>query len=369
MTDANILKQNQQLQRNIDILSEHVIFSKTDLKGKITDASKAFCKISGYSKEELLGNPHSMVRHEDMKSEIFQDLWNTIKSKKPWQGEIKNKRKDGTYYWTLSSVSLEYDEKGNHIGYMSIRQDITAKKDFEKQHLQLVQSEKMASLGEMIGNIAHQWRQPLSSITSSASGMDLQLQLDLVDKEEFSSRLNTIIQKANFLSTTIDTFRDFINDDKTKQNIDIQKALEKAINIVEINLKNNYITIEKNINIEGENFLQMVEGEFAQVIINIINNARDALVKNEVKNPYIKVDLKKQNNHYIITVEDNAGGVPNDIIGKIFEPYFTTKHQSQGTGLGLHMSYKIVTETLHGKLHVKNINNGAKFYIELPLSN
>ena len=111
----------------------------------------------------------------------------------------------------------------------------------------------------------------------------------------------------------------------------------------------------------------MVSGELPQVVINIINNAKDILVEKEIKDPWIKIKLKNQKDKAIISIEDNAGGIPEDVMVRIFEPYFTTKHQSQGTGLGLHMSYKIIKESLKGHIYAINTQNGAKFYIELPL--
>lgn len=112
----------------------------------------------------------------------------------------------------------------------------------------------------------------------------------------------------------------------------------------------------------------LVSGELSEVIINILNNAKDILIQKNVSEPLVKINLKKANNKAIISIEDNGGGIPENLISKIFEPYFTTKHQSQGTGLGLHMSYKIICESLHGKLYVKNSSNGAQFFIELPLA-
>ena len=112
----------------------------------------------------------------------------------------------------------------------------------------------------------------------------------------------------------------------------------------------------------------MVTGELEQVIINIINNSKDILLEKEVENPWVKLELIEEKDKVIITIEDNGGGIPESVLPKIFNPYFTTKHQSQGTGLGLHMSYKIITESLNGKLYVKNAKEGAKFFIELPLS-
>jgi len=113
------------------VFDENVIFSMTDLDGVITYASKAFCKISGYSIDELIGHPHSIIRHPDMSTEIFKKLWDSLKQHKEWSGEVKNRKKDGSYYWVIANISSEYDENGEHIGYRAIRHDITAQKKIE----------------------------------------------------------------------------------------------------------------------------------------------------------------------------------------------------------------------------------------------
>jgi C4-dicarboxylate-specific signal transduction histidine kinase len=115
--------------------------------------------------------------------------------------------------------------------------------------------------------------------------------------------------------------------------------------------------------------IKVIVGELPQVLINIINNAKDILIEKQIENPWIKISLKKKTHNVKIFIEDNGGGVPDEILPKIFEPYFTTKHQSKGTGLGLYMSYKIIVQSLNGELHVKNTENGAKFTITLPLNN
>ncbi|MEA3498555.1 MAG: PAS domain-containing sensor histidine kinase [Campylobacterota bacterium] len=367
----NQLKSNntlsKELQKTIDIISEYVIFSKTDLKGNITDASDAFCDISGYTKDELIGQPHNIIRHPDMPSSAFKDMWKTIKTGKVWQGEVKNLKKDGNYYWATATISPEYDNNSKISGYMAIRHDITSKKDFEKQHLQLIESEKMASMGEMIGNIAHQWRQPLSTISTAASGMQIQKEYNILTDESFNENCELINENAQYLSQTIDTFRNFIKGEKLYKEIVIQDEITDALNIAFPTLKDNRITVKDNINYKDQVKITMNTGELPQVIINILNNAKDILLEKKISKPWIKLDFEKGENSIIITIEDNGGGVPDQILTKIFDPYFTTKHKSQGTGLGLHMSYSIVHDSLKGKLYVKNSENGAKFFIELPL--
>ena len=238
-------------------------------------------------------------------------------------------------------------------------------KEFSQE--QLYKSEKMVSMGEMIGNISHQWRQPLSAISMIASGIQLKEDLGILEKNELSKCMRDIVNKTNYLSETINIFRDFIKEEKNFEEVFLEDRISQAISIVSLVLKDINITINDKIDYANKTKIEMVVGELDQVIINILNNAKDILVENKIQNPYVELNLIKEDNEVIITIEDNAGGIPDKVLPKIFEPYFTTKHKSVGTGLGLHMSYKIITESLKGKLYAQNTQVGAKFFIHLLL--
>ena len=232
---------------------------------------------------------------------------------------------------------------------------------------QIYNSSKMARMGEMIGNIAHQWRQPLSVISTAASGILVQKEYGVLTDEKFKFYCDSIVDSTQHLSETIDTFRNFIKDKKERKEIILQDEINSTLKILETSLSNNHIQLFNNIDVSSPLKVTVSMGELAQVIINIIQNAKDILVEKKIVSPTITIELKVIDQRALITIEDNAGGVPESIITKIFDPYFTTKHQSQGTGLGLHMSYRIVNESLKGELSIKNTQNGAKFYIFLPL--
>jgi PAS domain S-box-containing protein len=356
--------QTKIIQNNIDIMSNNILYSKTNLNGIITDVSNAFCSMSQYSKDELIGKSHKIVRHPDMPKSIFKDMWNTIKNNKVWKGEIKNKRKDGSYYWVITSITVEYNEDGEAIGYIAIRYDITDKKELERNELLILEQAKMASMGEMIENIAHQWRQPLNVITMSVGNMELSRELNALTDETFELLASDIKKHAKFLSETIETFRNFIKEEKELKDILLQDRINIIVDIISSSMQDNFIKLE--IDMEKEPIhITMVVGELDQVIINILNNAKDILLEKKIEDSWIKLSLYTKDNKIIITIEDNGGGIPEDVISKIFEPYFTTKHKSQGTGLGLHMSYKIITESLKGQIWAENTNNGAKFFIVL----
>jgi len=238
----------------------------------------------------------------------------------------------------------------------------------KKQEQQLYEIEKMAQMGEMIGNIAHQWRQPLSIISTAASGIQVQQELELLAKKDLDKYTNAIIQNTEYLSETIDTFRNFIREEKKYEEVELQNVLKTVLEIIYASLKNNHIELINQIDYNQSVKIKTISQELSQVLINIFNNAKDIIKEKELMNPWIKINLEEKETYVVITIEDNAGGIPTDILPKIFDPYFTTKHKSIGTGLGLHMSKAIIHNSLKGKFYAKNTEDGAKFFIELPYS-
>ncbi|NQY52249.1 MAG: GHKL domain-containing protein, partial [Campylobacteraceae bacterium] len=225
-------------------------------------------------------------------------------------------------------------------------------KDNNKQHEIMAQQAKMAAMGEMIGNIAHQWRQPLSSITTAASGIKLQKEYNLLTDEILLDSLDNISESAQYLSKTIDDFRDFYNTNKNLVDFSIKETIFKSLKLVKAGLKNKNIQIITEVE---EVTFKGLQNEFIQVFLNIINNAKDELEKlPDDSKRYIFINVYKKDNKIYIKIKDNAKGIRKKIISRIFEPYFTTKHQSQGTGIGLYMSSEIVEKHMKGTLSVKN---------------
>ena len=253
----------------------------------------------------------------------------------------------------LLSYSKKLDELNKNL-------ESKIKKAIEKNRKQeqiMFQQSKLAAMGEMIGAIAHQWRQPLNSLA-----LNIQLFVDdffdnKVDKkyvEDFEKKNLNII---NFMSKTIDDFRNFFNKDKTKEEFILKDAITDVVKLIDKQLKNHNIEIS----ITGNNKKVFnYKNELKQVILNIINNAKDAIIENNIQNGKISISI--ENNKIII--EDNAGGIPKEIEDRIFEPYFTTK-DTKGTGIGLYMSKIIIEDHMNGKLYFENTQNGVKFIIEL----
>jgi C4-dicarboxylate-specific signal transduction histidine kinase len=291
----------------------------------------------------------------------------SLEDKQPYEIKHRLLMDDGRIKWVIEKCQTTFDSDGKPLVSTGIVFDITKEYLFQQQQDELIlQQQKLSSLGEMIGNIAHQWRQPLTLISTLSTGTIFQKEMGSLDDKILVKNMENINDNAQYLSNTIDTFRDFIKDKKEVKEVVLQKSIHSALTIIETSLKNNNIQLNTQINNDKEIKMIMPSGELSQVIINIVNNAKDILIEKKVEQPWIELNLFEENNKVIISIEDNGGGVPESIIEKIFEPYFTTKHQSQGTGLGLHMSYRIVTESLDGELYVQNTQNGAKFYIVLP---
>ena len=243
--------------------------------------------------------------------------------------------------------------------------EVNKNRDKDKK---LQEQMKMVQMGEMIGNIAHQWRQPLNAISTATSGLIVEKELGIDTKESDKAILESVVHKAHYLSETIDTFRDFIKEKKEYKEVILQDRISVALKIVGTTLKDKHIKLIDEVDYSSPIKIRLIVGELSQVIINILNNSKDVLIEREIKNSWVKLNSYVENENVVITIEDNAGGIAEDIMPKIFDPYFTTKHKSQGTGLGLNMSYKIITQSLKGNLYVKNSENGAKFFIVLPLT-
>ncbi len=249
---------------------------------------------------------------------------------------------------------------------------IEREKNEEKNRI-LIQQSRMASMGEMLENIAHQWRQPLSTITVAASGMEVKKEFSSLSDEEFFEAINHIKKTTQYLSNTIDDFRNFFDKNRTTSNITISFTITKTLELMGKIFAHNRINLIQNI--QPLEVLSL-ENELIQVLMNILTNANDALRHKVSADKYIFIDTLKNKNQLIIQIKDNAGGIDDDIIDKIFEPYFTTKHQFNGTGIGLYMSKLLTEKHLKGEIKVRNeeytfmdkIHKGALFEVILPIS-
>lgn len=384
------------------------IVSKTDIDGIITFVNEEFCKISGFTKEELLGSNHNIVRHPDVPKENFTLLWNTILSKKPYKTTVKNLCKDGSTVYLNTTITPILDDNENIKEFIAIRYDVTQEvelkkhleqkdkelnllnktleekvkeqtakllelnqtlehrvakeieKNEEKQKLLFWQS-RMASLGQMLANIAHQWRQPLTELTLTL--FNVKKALNKENTQEIDAYYKESLEIINNMSKTIDDFSNFFNPNKDKEEFCLKSSIEEALAITKKMLEKNDIKVKthlEKIDIFG------VSNELSQIIINLLQNSTDAFKDKETKK---KIAIKSflDENYAIIEFKDNAGGIEEKTLDKVFEPYFTTKHQSNGTGLGLFMSKMIIEKSLNGKIALENCCDGIIITIKLPL--
>ena len=265
------------------------------------------------------------------------------------------------------SVSLLPDKQR----FLLVTRDVTSLK-FKEEQLRLI------SMGQMIGNIAHQWRQPLSIISTVASGAKLEQEYGILDNEKFSAKMDLIVEQTGYLSKTIDDFRSFIKGDTEYKNISIIEAINDTLNLIDASLKSNFITLVSDL--QDDIIVYGNKNELVQAFINILNNAKDSLKENVENQPdrIILISTTKHSDDFLeLKIVDSGGGIDKDTIGRVFEPYFTTKHQSIGTGIGLTMTYKILHERHKFNIKVYNeefeLNNksykGACFLIEIQTKN
>ncbi len=233
-------------------------------------------------------------------------------------------------------------------------------KNREKEQI-LVQKSKLIALGEMISNIAHQWRQPLSELSTILMSINFKYSMDKLEKDFMQKKVKEADVLIEYMSNTIDDFRYFFMPRKNKEKFHLNDSVQRVMNITGSVLKNNNIVVE--INIDKNIVLETYLNEYEQVILNIISNAKDALIQSNIENPKINIYATEEEKSITLFIEDNAGGIKSSPISKIFEPYFTTKDDDHGTGIGLYMSKIIIEKNIKGKLKVSNINCGALFEI------
>ena len=233
-----------------------------------------------------------------------------------------------------------------------------------KQNQMLIQQSKMASMGEMIENIGHQWRQPLNSLSALFSRILISYKKGSLNESVVSNSTKQASRIILQMSETINDFRDFFRVDKEFVECKVSEVIDKALNIIEPTIRTKNIIL--NIYSKHDTIFSCLKNELAQVLVNILANAIDAITLNHIERGEISISIEDQNGDVVIAIDDNAGGLPETLIDKIFEPYFTTKESSGGTGIGLYMSKIIVEQHMKGKLEVENGLLGASFKIIIP---
>lgn len=347
----------------------------TDANQKILQVNKSFSKITGYTLDEVIGKKPALFKSGLHNKEFYDKMFDSLRKNNFWMGEITNIKKDGSLINEHLIIQSVLNEKNEVIYYVASFLDTTKQKEIENQleinQQILLQQAKLAAMGEMLENIAHQWKQPLSIITTLTSGILLNKELNILTDEFLKDGLNNITNSVKYMSKTIDDFRNFYNNKLEKKEFSIKNSIEKSLVLLSSKLMKNNVIIIKNI--EDIEILGY-ENELIQVYMNILNNAMDSLenLKDEIK--IIKITGRIEGNKAYIEFLDNAGGINEEIIDKIFDSHFTTKDATKGTGIGLYMS-RIIISKAKGELNVFNKTfdfkersyKGANFIITLPL--
>jgi len=361
----------EQLSKIIDnSVNEVFIFAKDNLK--FLYINKGAKNNIGYSTQEMLNmNPL------DIKPTVTLELWDKLME--PLTSGKTNhisfstihQRKDGTTYPVdiyLQNIIYEETE-----AYVAIIIDTTERLKIQEklktqEEIMLAQS-RHAAMGEMISMIAHQWRQPISIIAMGANNILADIDLDIVDNKNLQTSADTIISQTKELSNTIDDFRNFFKPNKELEDTLLEDVFNNALSVIGKSLENHGIKVALDVHSDT---IKTHPRELMQVFINILKNAKEALVENEVEDKTISIIADNKSDNITIKICDNAGGIKKDIIGNIFNPYFKKKSEKNGTGLGLYMSKTIIEKHLSGTLKVynkfddKNNLSGVCFEISLP---
>jgi signal transduction histidine kinase len=230
-------------------------------------------------------------------------------------------------------------------------------KEKVKQNDLLIQNSKMAAMGEMIANIAHQWRQPLSVVSYNTINLQRKLRKNKVDESFLNNYILKINSAVENMQTTIEDFSTFFNPSRTKEEFEISQILNETIDMIDKSLQDNSILI--SFNSSTKYFYTGYKNELKQVMLNILSNAKDAIEENNITNGQIEINIKQELKDIHITIKDNGGGIPSDILDRVFEPYFTTKFKKDGTGIGLYMCKMIIEDHFNGNIAFENIANGV----------
>ncbi len=353
-----------------------------DLDKNFIEINSGFTAMHGFGAEEIIGKNvieiidcskndiEQINRYYDLaisgEPQTFE-FWSVDKNGKSFPKEVSIARGKFVYKDAIVTIGLDITRQKQLEENLQTLVDEETRKRMEREHM-LVQQSRLAIMGEMISNIAHQWRQPLNQISVLKDGLvDDYYFKDLNDAkmEHFNS---SVTENLRYMSVTIDDFRNFFRPDKDKTEFSVVESINQAVSLVKDSMQSLDIDISKKFD-SADMRIFGYQNEFAQAIINILSNARDALkANNDADNRQIEIGVHGQGGVVSITIQDNAGGIKSDVVDRIFDPYFTTKHKSQGTGLGLYMSKMIIEQNLGGKLTVANKNNGACFLIELAIS-
>ncbi len=323
--------------------------------------------------------------HPDDRASVVAALENAVEKHSDYFAEKRVLWPDGSLHWTSSHGRCYCDESGRPARISGVTMDITERKRGEealkklneelenqvaqrtaelreKDQILLLQS-RQAAMGEMIGNIAHQWRQPLNALGLTVQQLSLYYDIGEFTREFLDKSVSQSVELIRHMSKTIDDFRNYFRPDKEKAEFKVNEAITKTLSLIEDSFNNRNIRIE--VVAKDDPVIFGYLNEFAQALLNILNNASDAITEREINEPRVTITICSKDGCAVVTISDNAGGIPEEIMDKIFDPYFTTKGPQHGTGVGLFMSKAIIEKNMGGRLTARNIADGAEFRIKV----
>ncbi|QWR78380.1 PAS domain-containing sensor histidine kinase [Candidatus Magnetomonas plexicatena] len=384
----------------------------SDMEGGCTYVNKQWQEFTGIPIDDNLGECLKEPLHPDDFERTREVYADAFKHSKPFELEFRLRRHDGEYIWFLNrGVPFTLPDE-DFSGYIGLCTDISGRKEAEnklnwktkeledlnqnlntrvteeidrgrKKEQLLIQQSKMAAMGEMLAAIAHQWRQPLNALGLMVQEMEEAHRFGELDSPNMSDSVNKCMEQITFMSRTIDDFRNFFKPSKEKVPFDIVTAIKDLLTFLTVQSVKFVIKIQffRKLKDTIVNITDMPSGthdeivvlgypnEFKHVVMNIISNSKDAIVVRLKETPKLKGDIRivvsEVNGKALIEIKDNGGGIGEDAIERLFEPYFTTKDANEGTGIGLYMSKVIIENNMNGRLSAENEGEGAKFTIAL----
>lgn len=359
----------------------------TDINGKLLNTNDKWAEMTGYSHDELLDmNIFDILSPESKAAgkEQFKKLRD--KEVKEIVLERKYLRKDHSEFWGQLYMTSIRDPETKAANFLGMVHDITEKRlqreAAERAEAMLIYQARQAAMGEMVGNIAHQWRQPLNNLGLILTNIEDAYKYDDLDADtlyDSSARAKSLITQ---MSDTIDDFQDFLNPNLDAESFDLEDMIDNVVELIQDNIKINKISLTRTGRINA--IIKGQKNQLAQAIFNLVNNAVDAIrlsnaenrelvLHTELKRQVIETSTeshasaKEERFYAAVQIEDHAGGIPKDVLGEIFEPYFTTKSKEDGTGLGLYITKSIVENSFDGRVHLVQTSTGSLFEIEVPL--
>lgn len=342
-----------------------------DLQSNEVYFSPRWKEMLGYTDDELsnvLKNWANNVHPDDLE-EVKKAVAMSHKTPGQFYENIHRIRhKNGTWVWVLDRGQTIFNTEGKAIRMVGFHTDITKQKELEQElaeqeEMMIVQSRHVA-MGEMIGMIAHQWRQPITGIAMEANILLLDVELDEVNNERITKKTKEILKLTEHLSKTIDDFRNFFRPNKDKDKVKMVDILREAQQIMGKSLEHHNITLA--IESDEHEAIPTYSREMLQVLLNLIKNAQEAIEQHTPTGGRIDANIIDKGDSIVITVSDNGGGIEEGILNRIFEPYFSTKGKETGTGLGLYMTKTIINKHLHGTINARNTDVGVEFTLVIP---